>query len=215
MSVADLLDFIAKPESGGDYNVVWGGIRKADRPARPLVRMTIGEVLAWQDSIDARYQSEAAGRYQIMEDTLRGLYAEAGLGLADLFDAGNQDRLAVALLKRRGLREYLTGQIGAEAFANNLAKEWASLPVVSGPKKGRSYYAGDGLNKSHVSVDAFLAAVRSARDVPTLTAQPRVNETSKTEHDAVVVLTKPGAAPKTGLWAAILAFLASFGGKRA
>jgi len=164
VSINDLLDFIAKPESGGDYNIVWGGINPADRPKRPLVTMTIGEVLAWQDSIDARYRSEAAGRYQILEDTLRGLYAEAGMSLSDLFDAKGQDTLATALLFRRGLKDYLDDKISAEAFANRLAREWASLPLVTGTNKGRSYYAGDGLNKSHVSVDAFLAAVRAAKE---------------------------------------------------
>jgi muramidase (phage lysozyme) len=165
MNVKPLLDFIAKPESGGDYNVVWGRIKPADRPKRPIVSMTIAEVLAWQESIDARYQSEAAGRYQIMEDTLRPLPAAAGLKMYDLFNEANQDALATVLLRRRGLDKFLAGQISAEEFANNLAREWASLPVVTGPKAGRSFYAGDGLNKSHVSVEEFLAAVRAVKDV--------------------------------------------------
>lgn len=159
----NLLDFIAKHESRGDYNVVWGRIKKEDRPAKPLTEMTIGEVLAWQDRIDPYYPSEAAGRYQIMEDTLRGLYREAGLSQSDPFDETNQDRLAVQLLRRRGLDDYLAGRITAEKFANGLAKEWASLPCVSGPKKGRSYYGGDGLNRALVDIEPFLAAVRSVR----------------------------------------------------
>jgi muramidase (phage lysozyme) len=166
MNVKPLLDFIAKPESGGDYGVVWGRIKPADRPKRPLISMTIAEVLAWQESIDARYQSEAAGRYQIMEDTLRPLPAAAGLKMYDLFNEANQDALATVLLRRRGLDKFLAGQISAEEFANNLAREWASLPVVTGPKAGRSFYAGDGLNKSHVSVEEFLAAVRAVKDAP-------------------------------------------------
>lgn len=64
-------------------------------------------------------------------------------------------------MNRRGLGSYKSGKMSAEAFANNLAKEWAGLPVVSGPKKGRSYYAGDGLNGATVSVAEFMAAVRS------------------------------------------------------
>jgi muramidase (phage lysozyme) len=172
MNVKPLLDFIAKPESGGDYNVVWGRIKPADRPKRPIVSMTIAEVLAWQESIDARYQSEAAGRYQIMEDTLRPLPAAAGLKMYDLFNEANQDALATVLLRRRGLDKFIAGQISAEEFANNLAREWASLPVVTGPKAGRSFYAGDGLNKSHVSVDEFLAAVRAVKDTPMPTSAP-------------------------------------------
>lgn len=187
MNVKPLLDFIAKPESGGDYGVVWGRIKPADRPKRPLVTMTIAEVLAWQESIDARYQSEAAGRYQIMEDTLRPLPAAAGLKMYDLFNEANQDALATVLLRRRGLDKYLSGEIPAETFANNLAREWASLPIVSGAKKGRSFYDGDGLNKSHVSVDEFLAAVRAVKDSPAPVPTP---------------------APSLGFWASLFTALA-------
>lgn len=185
MNVKPLLDFIAGPESGGDYGVVWGRIKPADRPKRPLVSMTIAEVLAWQESIDARYQSEAAGRYQIMEDTLRPLPAAAGLKMYDLFNEANQDALATVLLRRRGLDKFLSGQISAEEFANNLAREWASLPVVTGPKAGRSFYAGDGLNKSHVSVEEFLAAVRAVKDIPA-----------------------PAPTPAPGFWASLFTALA-------
>lgn len=161
-----LLDFIAQPESGGNYDIVWGGINGEDRPPKPLTQMTVREVLAWQDRIDPDYMSEAAGRYQIIEDTLRGLYRAAGVPLSAKFDEDTQDKLAVALLKRRGLDDYLAGDITATQFANALAKEWASLPVVSGEKRGRSYYGGDDLNASHVSVDAFMEAVRDVRGKP-------------------------------------------------
>lgn len=166
MSIKNLLDFIAKPESGGDYNVVWGKIRPAHRSRIPLTKMTIGQVLAWQDSIDALYMSEASGRYQIMEDTLRGLYRQAGLSATDLYDERNQDRLALQLLKRRGLDRYLSGVIDYKQFAQKLSMEWASLPAVTidrngRPATGQSYYAGDGLNKSHVSISSFLGVVRA------------------------------------------------------
>lgn len=187
-----LLDFIARPESGGDYNIVWGGIRPKHRPPKLLTTMTIGEVLNWQDSIDSLYMSEAAGRYQIMEDTLRGLYKSAGMSLNDLFDEAGQDKLAFALLKRRGWGDYVDGKIPASKFANNLAREWASLPVVSGPKFGRSYYAGDGLNKSHVKVDDFMHAVREAYKVPSQQKPRPVQE-----------------IPSQGIWAAIVAFILS------
>lgn len=172
MNLKPLLDFIAKHESRGDYNIVWGGINKADRPKKPLVTMTIQEVLVWQDSIDSRYRSEAAGRYQIMEDTLRPLRKEAKLTPTSLFNEANQDQLATALLHRRGLTKYLNGQITTEQFCNELAKEWASLPVVSGPKKGKSYYSGDGLNEALVDVGPFLDAVKRVKSVPPVIQAP-------------------------------------------
>lgn len=203
MNIRPLLAFIAQPESRGDYNAVWGGIAKKHRPKRPLVTMTIAEVLDWQDGIDAMYPSEAAGRYQIMEDTLRPLPPSAGLLPSDLFNEANQDKLALVLLKRRGLDKYLAGVISADDFANSLAREWASLPLVSGPKKGRSAYAGDGLNKSHVSVDAFMGAVRAVKSAPAQKpAAPHVSETPKIERDAPVMSAK---SP----WAALLAFIIS------
>ncbi len=206
MSVDTLLDFIAKPESGGNFNIVYGGIKKQHRPNVPLTEMTIGEVLSWQDSIDPLYRSEAAGAFQIMEDTLRTLHVEAGLPKSALFSEENQRKLATQLLKRRGLDKYLAGKMTPEAFANELAKEWASLPVVSGPKKGRSYYAGDGLNKSHVSVEAFLAAVRSCREVhepakPLTRPVEHVKETPKSEH------VKPKPLPVGGIAGAIAALV--------
>jgi muramidase (phage lysozyme) len=166
-----LLDFIAEHESEGAarrlqmsaYDIIWGGIKGAHRPPKPLTQMTIREVLAWQDRIDPLYRSEAAGRYQILEDTLRDLYVEAGMTLDSKFDKAGQDRLAMALLKRRGVDRFLHGYLSVNKFCNELAKEWASLPVVDGPKKGRSYYAGDGLNAAGVDVEPFVAVVQSMR----------------------------------------------------
>jgi hypothetical protein len=59
------------------------------------------------------------------------------------------------------LNRYLEGRTTLEQFGNSLAKEWASLPVVAGKKKGRSFYAGDGLNKSLTGVDDALKAIES------------------------------------------------------
>ncbi|SLN74721.1 hypothetical protein ROJ8625_04086 [Roseivivax jejudonensis] len=194
-----LLNFIAQPESGGDYNIVWGGIKSKHRP-RQLTSMTIGEVLAWQDSIDPLYMSEAAGKYQILEDTLRGLYRDAGMSVTDMFDEGGQDRLATTLLFRRGYQDYLQGKLSLEKFCNSLAKEWASLPVVTDVRrgtrvvrKGQSYYAGDSLNKAHVSVGDFMDAVRKAKQAPAPEPAQEV--------------------PSQGIWAALVSFFLSIFGK--
>lgn len=185
----ELLDFIGQHESRGNYNVVWGGIKREDYPPRLLTEMTIGQVLAWQDKIDTKYMSEAAGRYQIMEDTLREIYAPAGFKLDDLFDHQNQDKLAAFLCKRRGYTRYMRGEISAEAFCNALAREWASLPLVSGDRKGKGYYDGDGLNKAANVVDEFLRIVKALRPADAPTPRPE----------------KPGPlAGPTGIWALII-----------
>jgi hypothetical protein len=202
MNTQPLLDFIGKYESNGDYNIVWGGIKSADKPPKLLTTMTVGEVLDWQDSIDAKYNSEASGKYQIMEDTLRELVSQGHAQKTEKFDINAQDRLATALLKRRGLDSYLSGKITAEKFANFVAREWASMPLVDGPNKGKSYYEGDGLNTSHTPVAAYLAAIKSVRlsdDTPFVRPDAPNNPTSA---PAATV----GAL--AAIWAAVVAFFA-------
>lgn len=199
-AVDPILTLIRKNESNDDYRAVWGGIAQRDRPAN-LTGMTIAAVLRWQDSIDARYRSEAAGGYQIMEDTLRGCYRQAGIPDSQLFDEVTQDKLALFLLKRRGLDDYLDGKIDAYKFALNLSKEWASFPVctegVIGSRKEplnaeQSYYAGDGLNKAHVSVDDVIAAIRAIGAAPA-SARPRARPVeSKTIQKAGAALALGG-----------------------
>lgn len=170
LNLDPLLSLIREKEARGDYDIVYSGIRKADRPKNPITTMTVAEVLAWQDSIDPKYMSEAAGAYQVMEDTLRQLVRSGAVNIAAKFDEETQDKIAQILLDRRGLTEYATGRISREQFANAIAQEWASMPVVTpvtrkiGKKTitvpaGASYYAGDGLNRSLVDTRPFLAAI--------------------------------------------------------
>lgn len=163
--VTGLLDLIGSVEAPKGYDQVYGGIRRGDQPPRPITSMTVGEVLDWQDSIDSKYMSEAAGRYQIMEDTLRDQVSSGAVSVNQRFDAATQDKIAVSLMNRRGLASYQAGIIGADEFAQNLSKEWASLPAITTDGRGRtakgqSYYAGDGLNKSHVKQSTILDYVK-------------------------------------------------------
>ena len=159
-----LLDFIGRLEAPRGYDQVYGKIRAADKPPRRLTTMTVAEVLAWQDSIDRRYNSEAAGRFQILEDTLRGLVAQGSVSMNATFDRTTQERAAIALMVRRGLNDYKSGRISAQAFGQRLSMEWASLPALTVDKKGRpatgqSYYAGDGLNHALTTQKKFLAVL--------------------------------------------------------
>lgn len=175
-NLSDLMLYIQRFESAGavnsqrvqsPYQVVYGGIAAKDRPTSPLTSMTVEQVLDWQDNIDTRYPSEAAGAYQVMEDTLRGLVDAGSVRPEALFDEETQDFVAQLLMERRGLSKYLEGEISAEDFADSLAREWASFPVVRDQrgakryvKRGQSYYAGDGLNSAHAQPDEFLKIVR-------------------------------------------------------
>lgn len=177
--IRSLMEFIQRFESSGAvkfqgvesaYQVVYGGIAAADRPTVALTTMTVAEVLAWQDGIDGSYLSEAVGAYQVLEDTLRGLVDSGQIDPGLLFNETTQDTVAKLLMERRGLSKYLAGELSAEDFADNLAREWASFPVVRDQKganrhvkRGQSYYAGDGLNKAHADVGEFLNVVRLMR----------------------------------------------------
>ncbi len=168
MAMNDLLKFIRTAEARGNYNAIWLGIKHEDYPTKPLTEMTVKEVLDWQHSIDAKYRSEAAGAYQILEDTLRRIMKSRdasthGWEYSDLFDAARQDNFALLLIRGRGLQRYLDWHDSAEIFCSRLAMEWASLPLVSGPRKGHGYYDGDGLNKSNADPDEFLKIVRRLR----------------------------------------------------
>ena len=59
--VQPVLDLIGKYESRGDYEIVYGGIPKEQRPAK-LTAMTIAQVIQWQRNVVGRgAASSAAG----------------------------------------------------------------------------------------------------------------------------------------------------------
>lgn len=121
--------------------------------------------------------SSALGGYQFLTATLDSLKKDLKLTGKEIMTPEFQDDLAVALMNRRGYMKYHRGEMSAEAFCNELAKEWASLPVVTrirGSKRyvnpGETYYAGDGLNKAFHKPETILAAVKAlktAKPVPT------------------------------------------------
>ncbi|MFZ1250535.1 MAG: hypothetical protein WAR37_03780 [Candidatus Microsaccharimonas sp.] len=152
-----LLNVIAKGESNGNYNAYFSN---ANNTELRLTEMTIGEVLVWQKQyVEQGSRSNAVGRYQIIEPTLLYLVDTLHLSLQSKFDEPMQDKLAIALMERRGSVEFVKGELTKEEFAHNLSKEWAALPKVVGDRPDESYYAGDGLNASLISVDETLKAV--------------------------------------------------------
>lgn len=160
------------------YHVVWGGIKKEDRP-KDLTTYTVQEVLNWQDSIDSRYQSEAAGAFQIMEDTLRGLGVDTNMQ----FNDEGQKVCCYKLLVRRGLMKFTSGEWNAERFGDSLAREWASLPVHSeqrgasrNVKRGQSYYAGDGLNHAHETPENVIKALKQVMEVTPQITPAQIDE---------------------------------------
>lgn len=155
-----MLKMIGTIESENNYNIMTGGKRV------PLTKMTVGDVLEMQAKMNG---NTAAGKYQIKESSLKSLVYKPGkdegtysdklrnptdFNLDTPFDETAQDWAANALLDRRGFAKFEAGNLSDRELAENLSKEWASLP---NPGKGSnvSYYGGDGMhdNPTRVSVD--------------------------------------------------------------
>ena len=137
-----LLELIASKESQahGHYDAMNSGGHSAQDPigsanskdvfGRGLSAMTVSQVLELQ----GEKKVFAAGRYQIIPGTLSGLlagkYGSTGVNLNDLFNAANQDKLAVALLRHRAGRFFNgSGTVGDAVVG--MGNEWAGLEKVS------------------------------------------------------------------------------------
>lgn len=153
-----LLQLIGNAESNNNYNAYYGN---AHNTTISFTRMSIAEVMQWQDSyIRQGSPSSAVGRYQIIDKTLEGLVNELKLDKSQKFDPNTQDKMAITLLERRGSKQYANNELSAEEFAANLAKEWAALPKTIGNNPSASYYANDGLNASRVGIPELIAAIK-------------------------------------------------------
>jgi len=114
-----ILDLIAAAEgtdAGDGYNETlgYGAYTGGDVD---LVNMTLRQVYELQQRMlahpDNSYNSSAAGRYQIVGQTLKDLVDNGNLGLdwdRDTFNSSTQDRMAQALLRRRQGQGY-TGMV--------------------------------------------------------------------------------------------------------
>ena len=126
------------------YRVLYGGGQFTDLSSHP------------ETVVVRRYSSAAAGAYQFLPKTWKGVAKELRLSS---FEPRHQDQAALHLVKRRGaLREIDRHGLTAKAMAK-LAPEWASFPTWS----GRSAYGQP--VKSHSELVSFYTAnLRQLRD---------------------------------------------------
>lgn len=140
-----LLSFIRDAETSRGYED-WSGFSKI-APPRPVSQMTVGEIRNWQErNRRAGAQSTAIGGYQIIYDTFNATTRALGISDDTVFSPEVQDQYGMHLLRGRGYDKWAEGRMSDAQFMDNLAGEWAALPMATGPKRGRSRYAGDGLN---------------------------------------------------------------------
>lgn len=226
-----LLDAIAKGESAGagDYNAmnqgtvgvrgkVVGSGNSEKIINKKLTDMTIGEIMTKAakptDSAEKRRELGlifAAGRYQIIPETLKGLVNSGIASKDEKFTSDVQDRLGMELIKRTGALKMVSEGKFADA-QNALAKTWAGIPLATDivdkkgnlKKAGESFYAGPG-NKSNAGsgkevLSALMAMSNSAGDTlaqgsSALAAMARDINVQQAPN---IVVTPPPAPPVSG-----------------
>lgn len=158
-AMLDTIAFAEGTRGNGDYNRVVNGrvIGPYDR-SQPYDASLVGrrnvQVTDLQDhpnllvQVNANLRSTAAGRYQFLSGTWRGL------NMPD-FSARSQDLAAIKLMQRRGMIEPLLRGDLAEAIHRG-APEWASLPTAS----GGSYY-GQGAKTLSSLRNVYSSALRA------------------------------------------------------
>jgi hypothetical protein len=151
---SNLLDIIAGGESGSmGYDAANKG-KAGDTPGGMpgLSNMKVGDVMRLQQE----KKLFAAGRYQIIPNTLAGLisgkYGNTGVSINDTFNAATQDKLATALINKR------LQQGGDDPIKQQyaLSQEFAS---IANPYTNSSYYDKVGNNKASIGTGTIQAAL--------------------------------------------------------
>lgn len=167
------LTFISKGEGGyessnrGTKNKkIQGSTHSTMRDNKKLSEMTIDEIRAKMKikSPDNADRLFAVGKYQLIPTTFEMAVKATGLSGDTVFNPETQEKLGQYLLfeKRPALGAYIKGESNDMNKALlEAAKEWASLPVPSGSKKGKSYY-GEG-NKAQHTLEETISALTKAR----------------------------------------------------
>jgi hypothetical protein len=152
VNTGGLADFIGGLESGNDYTKMVGGAKDES---------VLGKTI---DQLNSEKGGQfAMGRYQIQMRTASEVLKNAGIDTSSFkFDKAGQDKIFELLLKRRGIDDFMSGEIDEDQFAKNLSMEWAALPENA---SGKGYYDGVGTNKSLTSfssVKGQLSALKAS-----------------------------------------------------
>lgn len=154
--------------SGYDVTLGYGAFNKPTN--KPLSEMTLGEVKSMQREMlrnpANKFNSSAAGKYQIVMTTLLGLQKEMNLRDDEVYSAALQDKMGEALLNRRGLAKFKEGKISAHQFQKNLTPEWTS---IADPDTGRGH---QGTGSSDAQMKKAIAGV-TAPAAPAVAAVPK------------------------------------------
>jgi lysozyme len=129
-NVRAFLDMIARFESGGRYDIIYGGGTFTSYASHPNVRIPFFNPATGKQDI-----STAAGRYQINKPTYN-LIAPA-LGVSD-FSPESQDEMAAGLLYLRGALDAVERGVFFTAI-KAASGTWASLPMSESGQPKAAY----------------------------------------------------------------------------
>ncbi len=153
-----LSELIARGESGGSYDIYNTGTAGVTGPPLKLSEMTIGEVM----NLQKQHKVFAAGKYQMIPDTLSEGVRMLGISPTEKFSPDIQERLFSEYLigsKRPEIQKYLNDPHPDEKtihdYLKALSKEFAA---VADPDTGKSYYDGSAKNAASITSAEALAA---------------------------------------------------------
>jgi hypothetical protein len=132
-----------KPLAESPYDVVLGHGKFGVPPEKPLSKMTLKEVIKFQDTLIANSRGElegvdetkgssAVGKYQIMKKNLTKWIERGEFKEDDLFNKETQDAMFDILLEDTEYSKWEKGEITDDEWRNKLAIMWASLPTTEG-----------------------------------------------------------------------------------
>jgi len=153
-----LKKLIDQGESGGYYDIVYGGERKRD-----LTNMSVEDILKYQEELIRTKGHSPVGRYQINKQTLKGLADSGYVNYGMKFDKEGQDKIFNALLQQSGFGQFTSGKMSNEEFANKLAGRWSSFET----SKGVSRYHDIG-ERSTVKYEDVLKSLEDFKKVNTM-----------------------------------------------
>ena len=150
---APILDLIGSAEGG--YTSIAPDDENPD-----LTSMTIAEA---NKAVGVEGGRGAIGRYQLTSPLKQAALANLDVN-KDLFSPANQDKIALALIRNRGITADMIINNPNEA-AKRLAMEFAGIPVLEDTqgyvqlvKRGQSYYRNFNGNRATITVDKVESA---------------------------------------------------------